>query len=733
MKNNRFYLFIFLLLLSFSITSDTEYKEVLKNYDGDGFSDIHELANTNDPFDLNDVNKVSDDDGYFNQNGVDAFPLDPNSWLEEVASIEVNQTGALDFTFTYADSSKVIAGVKVVMTESDGTVTVLTTNSSGQITLPSTTNTFTLGASLAETGEDPVSLVDAIQIVQYAGELRTLTANQLKAADVNNDGEVDVLDALWILQHLGELRTLDSNLIFLDANTGKPLSETTFSPGDAISINSIRTGDVDQDYNPTPITQNNPDFECNKPYYLAKPDSVATDAAYNYYEYYWQSNPKQCINFRETDLLEDEWEIKIPNIMNYFKNYLGLIVPLNAFIVDQKNASQATLDQLDVDACNLWFIPHGADPDVCATTQDAWGNRSAAAGVGYEQLPNGGDLYFFRNNWADQVDDPGVAERILMHEYYHVYQNSMKYYFEDTARFGAPIRFEQNGPGYGEGERVRTFPGWLEEGGADFAGMILATKYDNNIDARKQFEDHLDEAKSVISTAASNSDTVSLKDYEYQGGLYESTSNPNNGVARQFAYQYTGGTWAMVYLWSLDNANFKKIMVDYYEIYAEKDQLNPGEGWKDAFEETFGMTLSNFYEEFDAFMLQDKATIMQALKTNAQMQEASITPVTALTIRVNVAANANGYGDVYVIDGTQKKSLTLQQGVTYTFNHPTGHPLRFSTTEDGTFQGGQAYTSGVDISSAGVTIIEVTADTPTNLYYYCLIHSGMGGSITVSN
>ena len=189
----------------------------------------------------------------------------------------------------------------------------------------------------------------------------------------------------------------------------------------------------------------------------------------------------------------------------------------------------------------------------------------------------------------------------------------------------------------------------------------------------------------------------------------------------------------MVYLWSLDNANFKKIMVDYYKIYAEKDQLNPGEGWKDAFEETFGMTLSNFYEDFDAFMLQDKATIMQALKTNAQMQEAAITPVTALTIRVSVAANAYGYGDVYVIDGTQKKSLTLQQGVTYTFNHPTGHPLRFSTTEDGTFQGGEAYTSGVDISSAGVTIIEVTADTPTNLYYYCLIHSGMGGSITVSN
>ena len=169
-----------------------------------------------------------DGDGYSNQGGMDAFPLDPTRWLEEIASIEVTQTGDLDFTFTYGDSGTAIAGVKVVMTESDGTVTVLVTNSNGQITLPSTTNTFTLSASLAEAGEDPITLVDALQIIQYAGELRTLTADQLKAADVNNDGEVDVLDALWIVQHQGELRTLDSSLIFLDTNTGKALSETTF-------------------------------------------------------------------------------------------------------------------------------------------------------------------------------------------------------------------------------------------------------------------------------------------------------------------------------------------------------------------------------------------------------------------------------------------------------------------------------------------------------------------------
>ena len=62
------------------------------------------------------------------------------------------------------------------------------------------------------------------------------------------------------MQHQGELRTLDSSLIFLDTNTGKALSETTFSSGDAISISIIRTGDVDGDFDPTMITDHAPIF-----------------------------------------------------------------------------------------------------------------------------------------------------------------------------------------------------------------------------------------------------------------------------------------------------------------------------------------------------------------------------------------------------------------------------------------------------------------------------------------
>ena len=100
------------------------------------------------------------------------------------------------------------------------------------------------------------------------------------------------------------------------------------------------------------------------------------------------------------------------------------------------------------------------------------------------------------------------------------------------------------------------------------------------------------------------------------------------------------------------------------------------------------------------------------------------------TISVSIEANNSGSGNVYVIDGEQNKTLTLKIGTTYTFNHSNSHPFRFSNSSDGTHGGDAEYTEGVSTSS-GVTIIEVTANTPTTLYYYCSIHSGMGGSANI--
>ena len=82
-------------------------------------------------------------------------------------------------------------------------------------------------------------------------------------------------------------------------------------------------------------------------------------------------------------------------------------------------------------------------------------------------------------------------------------------------------------------------------------------------------------------------------------------------------------------------------------------------------------------------------------------------------------------------------TLDLQEGGTYVFDwsdsSAQGHPIRFSTTSDGTHGGGSEYTTGVvKDDSAYKTTITVAASAPT-LYYYCSNHSGMGGQVNTNS
>ena len=102
-----------------------------------------------------------------------------------------------------------------------------------------------------------------------------------------------------------------------------------------------------------------------------------------------------------------------------------------------------------------------------------------------------------------------------------------------------------------------------------------------------------------------------------------------------------------------------------------------------------------------------------------------------------------GGADFFVFSQTQGGSYSrfanqtgFLQGATYTFDQSdssnASHQLVFSVTPDGTHTtGGAAYTTGVTTTGtpgqAGAQVeISMSASTPSILYYYCSMHSGMG-------
>jgi hypothetical protein len=86
----------------------------------------------------------------------------------------------------------------------------------------------------------------------------------------------------------------------------------------------------------------------------------------------------------------------------------------------------------------------------------------------------------------------------------------------------------------------------------------------------------------------------------------------------------------------------------------------------------------------------------------------------------------------YFINGVQQETIQLVEGNTYVFNYPSAHPLRFSTTSNGTHASGTEYTTGVTHNSSTQSTI-VVADETADLFYYCQLHSGMGGSAPTPN
>ena len=502
---------------------------------------------------------------------------------------------------------------------------------------------------------------------------------------------------------------------------------------------------------------------CKKAWYTTTfPDPTTTDSVFNNYTFFWQAtsldNMPICINkYEDTNIITSvgvkTWDLYVKEIAEYSKYTLGQIVPVNIFILGANPLENVTAAEKATYNTDFQTVQSrvGADYSNDLANGDIFPIDSAGGGYSFEAAPNGADMQLPQGlvwdkpgEYADDNEKIQGAFKVIAHEYFHVYQNSIKFYNETNKTISIPktwqstpsiVNSPQGDPAY--------FPWWIEEGGADFGAIVMSAKFanaqagidvDTVINPVQQFKDHFSRAHQLF-----NADPdLKLSSYNLP---------PSSGP--DFAYQV--GTAALLYAWYKDGRNFNAAMSKYYTDWQEAEKERSGKGFEEAFYDAFWKnsteyyTLTEFDDEFSAWIRENNDADNRwaiVAKTADQIVHANIEPTTpntpvsdTKTISVIAATKVidnPGSNNKYFIDGIQQKTLVVKAGNKYQFSYGTSHPVRFSTTPDGTHGGGVEYTEGRNvISTSEVSITMPNSSSTKVLYYYCQNHSGMGGKIKI--
>jgi len=521
--------------------------------------------------------------------------------------------------------------------------------------------------------------------------------------------------------------------------------------GGGSSYNSSSSSSSSSSSTPS-ITNLNPTNACKKAWYTSMPEALSSNTVFNNYSFFWQQtsfeNMPVCENYYEstTAIISTggvSWKTYVNELIEYSKNTLGQIVPVNVFILGANPQNSVTASEKATYNTDFATVQAPlSNYSNALANYDGFPIESAGGGYSHEAAPNGADiqipqsLVWGQSGFANDDEQIQQSLKIIAHEYFHVYQNSIKFYNESAKTISLPKAWFSN-PSLIDSPTIPAyFPWYIEEGGAEFGGIVLSAKYANTktgitTNPAQQFEDHFSAAFDYFAGDAGRS----LADFNLTGNV-----------------GYSAGASALLYLWTVDERNFNAAMSKYYTAWQEAELVRSGNGWQDAFEDVFWKngteyyTLSEFVTEFNIWIRSDTKTNLynQIAKTTNEIIHADVIPTTvntpnstSKTIAVQAAAKVvgAGTGNRYFIDGVQQKTLVVKAGQTYKFSYPSAHPFKFSTTANGTHGGGSEYTTDVTVNSGTneITITMPNSSSVTTLYYYCSAHPGMGGTILIKD
>ena len=523
---------------------------------------------------------------------------------------------------------------------------------------------------------------------------------------------------------------------------------TACGGGGGSSYNSSSSSSSSSSSTPS-ITNLNPTNACKKAWYTSMPEALSSNTVFNNYSFFWQQtsfeNMPVCENYYEstTAIISTggvSWKTYVNELIEYSKNTLGQIVPVNVFILGANPQNSVTASEKATYNTDFATVQAPlSNYSNALANYDGFPIESAGGGYSHEAAPNGADiqipqsLVWGQSGFANDDEQIQQSLKIIAHEYFHVYQNSIKFYNESAKTISLPKAWFSN-PSLIDSPTIPAyFPWYIEEGGAEFGGIVLSAKYANTktgitTNPAQQFEDHFGTAFDYFAGDAGRS----LADFNLTGNV-----------------GYSAGASALLYLWSKDERNFNAAMSKYYTSWQEAELARSGNGWQDAFEDVFWKnstdyyTLSEFVTEFNTWIRSDtKSNLWNTIaKTSNEIIHADVIPTTVNTpnssskiIQVLVDSNPFGGGNRYFIDGVVKKTLVVKAGQTYKFNIPgiASHPFKFSTNASGQANPGDEYTTNVTVNGTEVTIV-IPASGVTTLYYYCSFHPGMGGTIIIKD
>ena len=126
--------------------------------------------------------------------------------------------------------------------------------------------------------------------------------------------------------------------------------------------------------------------------------------------------------------------------------------------------------------------------------------------------------------------------------------------------------------------------------------------------------------------------------------------------------------------------------------------------------------------------------VSSVLKISKTSETTTTTVPQTTTIGVTVANNGQGFNE-YFLNGTNGLTLNVTIGNKYRFDlsdtSNAGHPLKFSETQNGSQYSSNVTTNGVAGTPGAYIEIEITSNTPNELYIYCENHFGMGGDTKI--